>query len=572
MKRLILFILLLVVAFVNKAQVTPQTIVSANEIGKQDILEVEYKLNGTSGNATIIEPDFKQWRLINGPVYSSQSSTINGKTERSIGFVYMLQPLSTGIVRIPAATIQLGNNKIICGGTSITVKNVAHTPGSSNQSNSLQLSGNLFQQRLDYEDQWEKASYLKPGETVQQKLKGNIFVRAIASKNNCVVGEPLLVTYKLYTRLHSKSKVTKQPVFAGCSVQEMTTDDPEPLIETENGKDYRVYIIRKVQLFPLQEGTITLDIATVENTVTLYQASKNQLGAEPVSETVLLSNEPLTIKVNALPASNKPAVVNGVGKFLIRSSVLKTNDTANENNVLRIFVDGVGNFQNISCPKVNWPQGIDCFEPTTADYLNKLTFPVAGTKVFEIPFVIKKAGSFIIPSIQLNYYDTELQSYKTISTDSLMVNATAAIANKQNDPRIHNEVNSRQFLWFIPAIALLAVIGLWWQFGKQKSTAHSTTFRKTATENIATDKVVDEFIPQQEPIMSNSSILAITDDTVFYTRCKDFAESMLLEEKDEIVQQELRALLNSCNEILYAPVTHLNRLHIEQQFKKVIRH
>jgi hypothetical protein len=38
------------------------------------------------------------------------------------------------------------------------------------------------------------------------------------SKTSCYVGEPIVATYKLYTRLKSESKLSKTPSFNGFSV------------------------------------------------------------------------------------------------------------------------------------------------------------------------------------------------------------------------------------------------------------------------------------------------------------------------------------------------------------------
>ncbi len=67
----------------------------------------------------------------------------------------------------------------------------------------------------------EQEYILKPGEKLSEKIKKNIFVRVEADKTSCYIGEPLVVTYKLYSRLKSESKVTKRPSLNGFSVYDM---------------------------------------------------------------------------------------------------------------------------------------------------------------------------------------------------------------------------------------------------------------------------------------------------------------------------------------------------------------
>ena len=97
----------------------------------------------------------------------------------------------------------------------------------------------------------ERESILLPWEDVNKRIKENMFVKVETNKKQCFIGEPLLVTYKLYTRLQSHSSVVDAPTFTGCSVVEMTTNEQKEEDVTLNGKPFRTYIIRKVQLFPL---------------------------------------------------------------------------------------------------------------------------------------------------------------------------------------------------------------------------------------------------------------------------------------------------------------------------------
>jgi hypothetical protein len=97
----------------------------------------------------------------------------------------------------------------------VQVKNLDHT-GSSKPPVQTPKSS-LFDQ-LPFEDEVPSNQYLKKGEKAIDKIKNNIVVRLEVNKRSCFVGEPILATYKLCTRLRSKSKVIKQPQFSGCTV------------------------------------------------------------------------------------------------------------------------------------------------------------------------------------------------------------------------------------------------------------------------------------------------------------------------------------------------------------------
>ena len=62
---------------------------------------------------------------------------------------------------------------------------------------------------------------LRKGENVAEKIKKNLFIKIDVNKKSCYVGEPIVATYKLYTRLKSESNIIKTPSFNGFSVSEL---------------------------------------------------------------------------------------------------------------------------------------------------------------------------------------------------------------------------------------------------------------------------------------------------------------------------------------------------------------
>ncbi len=90
---------------------------------------------------------------------------------------------------------------------------------------------------------------LRPGEDVQEKIKKNIFLKIIADKTECFVGEPIVVSFKLFTRLLSKTNITNAPLFNGFSVSEMDVTTTNR--RKSEWKEINCFTLRKVQLFPM---------------------------------------------------------------------------------------------------------------------------------------------------------------------------------------------------------------------------------------------------------------------------------------------------------------------------------
>ncbi len=133
-----------------------------------------------------------------------------------------------------------------------------------------------------------------------------------------------MATYKLYSKLKSESRVTRQPSLNGFSVYDMTDPSTDvAYIEKVDGRPFTVHIIRKAQLIPLQSGTVQLDPVEVENTVHFIKNVKNHSGngslqnvfdpffgdeveGVPVDKDITLTSNPVTINVKPLPEDKKP--------------------------------------------------------------------------------------------------------------------------------------------------------------------------------------------------------------------------------------------------------------------------
>ena len=178
------------------------------------------------------------------------------------------------------------------------------------------FAGTLFSQENN--GLVEDNSELAPGENADEKIKKNFFLRAEVSKNECYVGEPLMAVFKAYSRLDANSQVLRRPSLSGFSVVEMVDAyNNHPDVERYNGENYFVHLIRKVQLFPLQPGSFTIEPAEVESIIHLKRSSEPGIGkireffrkrSNDVSldRQMVFQTPPVNIQVNALPLKDQP--------------------------------------------------------------------------------------------------------------------------------------------------------------------------------------------------------------------------------------------------------------------------
>ena len=332
------------------------------------------------------------------------------------------------------------------------------------------------------QDDYQQNTILKPGEDPQDKIRSQIFIKTTLSKSTCFVGEPVLVIYQLYTALYCQPKVVKQPSFNGCSLVEMTTDEPEYL-DKVNGKMYRVLLIRKVQLTPLQEGELLIPPAVVNNEVG-FTSTENPYRMQNYNAAV--SSHIDSIHVKPLPPG-KPADYSGIAgdKFTITAKVDSTTIPKGENDLLQITIAGEGNIEAIGLPAIKWPKGIEPFEGNDSQHINKMNFPVRGNKTFAIPFIGTQQGNKVIPAVTFTFFNIATQQFETISTQPISISVIKALPAKKWDEHIvTDDVSNKKYLWFVPGIAII-VISVWLISNKKKEAREEAARKQVVKEQDA---------------------------------------------------------------------------------------
>lgn len=431
--------------------------VSATRISMQDYLQVQYLIENTNRVTSFIPPKFRQFQIVEGPNQTTGYTMVNGNLKEYVSFSYLLRPGKAGKWVIPAGTARVEGKNYTSNAVEVTVVKGAVTAPSEE---SMVAAEELI---------------LKPGEQAASKIRNNLFVRLEVDRKSVMVGEPIVATYKLYTRLRSESKVTQRPSFNGFSVYDMANPDQmDAAKEQINGRDYNVYLLRKVQLYPLQDGNFELESMEVTNEIRFIRASALDGGYSPaellrelslglnnsgaiITESVAVKNPPVTVVVKKLPPSADSSVSGAVGHFSVRSSVeapeIHKGDVVN----LEIQVSGKGNFPMISVPPVNWPSGVDAFEANSTDQFNKFVSPLSGAKIFSIPFTVNKEGPLQIPPVELTYFDVEAGKYLKAASAPLSVQVLAArpSAQKSMAPKEAKPANAWKYILTILALILV---------------------------------------------------------------------------------------------------------------------
>jgi hypothetical protein len=554
-RRYLLSIALLLTIFDLQAQVQFSIAVDVKEIGRNDELQVDYVITGTGKVSNFNPPNFEKWKVISGPDYSTVSYNVNGVKDQVVKYSYVLQPTTTGDLPLPGTSIVANNKTFSCKHVIVKVNKQEHLDGVPPPGSSSLFQGGLTMQDNQGEDEFAKEYVLKAGEDPVKKIKNNLFVKASASKMKVYVGEPVLITYRLYTRLKSHSRVVKQPAFTGCSVHEMTTNDLVSERVVVNGKTYNSYLFRKVQLIPLQAGKMLIGQASVENSVTFLASSsdlRNLYYDQPTGNehSVTLTTDPVSVEVLPLPDNIS---THTLGKYTISAKLKKDTSAANESNALIVTVEGAGNFKSLGEPEIKWQESIYHFDAVETDEIDKLSFPLAGKRVYEIPFEANSAGKVEISPISLSFFDPAKGTVQTSRSTPLQLTVTPAVPHgiQQTLAAVDKHFFDIRLLLSIVAAGFIAGAFIIWRKPRRKLQA------VVPVASSPEETIVVNQIDAQEKL---NALVSVKGDAEFYNKASAFAKEMIAAGKGD--RELLLQVLADCNTMLYTPLPTTNKKEI----------
>jgi hypothetical protein len=190
--------------------------------------------------------------------------------------------------------------------------------------------------------------------------------------------------------------------------------------------------------------------------------------------------------VKPLPEVNKPANFNGaVGNFTIEASLANKTVAAQDEATLHVVVKGKGNLPVLTAPVVDWPAGVDAFDPTAKEDVNKTVVPMSGSKSFDYIFTARDSGHYLIPAVNLSYFDPSSQTYK------IRQQRTAGVTGNAGGKKVPGLVRRRRnggacmdgwegFLtsvrwkWHWPFYSVWGLVALFWKLRKKKVQSQRT--------------------------------------------------------------------------------------------------
>ena len=404
MKRLFTIVCMMLAVITAIAQTLTGSAPSHVAVGEQFRLTYTVNTQNVSDFRAGDIPD--ELEVLIGPNRSMQSSyqMINGHTSStsSITYTYIVSATKNGSFTIPPAHIVAGGKTI--ASNSLTIK-VSGTASSSRQR----------QQRDDEGTELRDAGSHISG--------SDLFIKVSANKNRVHEQEPILLTYKVYTLVSLTQLRGDMPDLKSFYSQEVDLPQQKSFsLETVNGRPYRTCTWSQYVMFPQMTGKLQIPSITFEGIVVQQNRNIDPFeaffngGSGYIEVKKKIVAPGIEIQVDPLP-ERPDSFSGGVGKFTISAQLDKTETKANDPVSMRIIISGIGNLKLMKQPVINVPKDFDKYEPKVTDKTKLTHNGIEGSMIYDVLIVPRHQGKYEIPPVELTYFDTSENAYKTIKSE-----------------------------------------------------------------------------------------------------------------------------------------------------------
>ncbi len=377
-------------------------------VGEQFTLSLTLTSSGLGGGKNLQAPNLGKFRIMSGPNQSSSMEFINGAVSSSVTYAYMLQAREVGKATIGPASIEVGGKTYTTSPLAVEVVKSASRPKQA----------------------------ATQADDASGSIGDNLVLKAIVDKTHVVQGEQINLVFKLYTRVRVAGwPGIKNPTMVGFWSEDVEVpNNPEATSETVNGKQYNVFVVKRMALFPTQNGTLEISPAEAAATVVVQAPRSNDpfdaFFRDPFGRNVNvpLKTEPIKIRVDPLP-SGAPADFKGaVGQFAMSTEVDKKTTRTNEPVNLRIKISGQGNIKLLESPSVELPADFEQYSPKVSDSIERKGEKVFGSKTFEYLLIPRYPGMKTIKPVTFSYFDLAKREYVHLRSPQIELNVEQGAA------------------------------------------------------------------------------------------------------------------------------------------------
>lgn len=443
MKRIIGFLIVFLAPLAMMAQEPSIKVNAKPQVSVGEQFKVSFEVNTDGKRFTA--PSFEGFTLVGGPFNSSSSSiqVVNGSMTRTVSntYSYVLRAEQEGTFTIGSASITVGGDVVKSEPFTVTVMADASSAGTAASGSSAQGNTSGGQAQSSYDD--------------PQVSGKDLFLKVIPNKRSAYVGEPVVLTYKLYTRVPvSQLSVSKMPSYGGFWMKECS-DNSSTLrqsSETVNGIEYTTAEVKKVVLIPQKSGKLTIEPMGLECVAQIVTQRSPQRSNDPFD---VFFNDPffsrnvtnvqknvetssITMEVKSLPEDGRPSSFAGaVGDYNFTVAIDKDETNTNEALTLTVTVSGSGNLELLNMPAPVFPPDFEVYDPKVTSNVEASVQGMKGTRKAEYLVIPRRAGDFTIQPVEFSYFNPAKHHYVTLQSPALGVKVNKGVGDNADDGGVY---------------------------------------------------------------------------------------------------------------------------------------
>jgi len=403
----------LVVTQLGFAQIEFKTELSRTKIGLNENVRINFTMNADGDNLQL--PSFDNFRVVGGPYQQMSTSITNGKRSYSKSFGYTLQPTKKGVLTIGSASITIDGKIYKTDPVQITITDPVQRPNDT----SIPLI----------------------------EVEEGIHLVAQVSKRNPYLNEPISILYKLYFKDGLEVRnftTTDNPEYNDFWSHNIEIKGYETKSGTYKGESYSSVILKKVVLYPQKSGQLSISPLTIDLVLGVPSNRRDYFGRRIYnSSNLTVSTGTVNVNVKPLPEDGKPEDFSGaVGTFSLVVTPNRTAVRQGETIELDVSVNGKGNLELFSLPKPIVPNALEMYDPLSKKKINVSLSGMQGNISDKYTIIPQYQGKYSIKPIHFSYFDLTTETYKTLSSEEIIIDMIDGPISNEPEQNITNQTNS----------------------------------------------------------------------------------------------------------------------------------
>lgn len=376
--------------------------VNADKIGLDDVLIYTISLKGIKNPN---QPDLSGLSTFQIAQTSKSFKTeiINGVFSQAVEFVYFLTPTKTGALNIPAFTYEYEGKKYKTEPFTIVV-----VKGSLGTSQPQRRRRSVFDDDFFAPFKRERS---RPREI-------DVQLRTEISKRKVVKGEQIIYKTLLYSRntIETVNMLSNQSLPGFWQEWYPVPQTIHSRQGTLDGKNYKVFEVRKAALFPTETGIVTIpsikfELLLREDTFSIFSDARRITRSSPA----------VKIDVSELPPE---ALGLPVGEFDFEIKPNRKEIDINDILTLKLKISGKGNIKTLNVPPIESGSYFKVYPPKISRSSNYNENFLSGTMEAEVPVSFKETGLISFPAIEFKYYDPRRAQVITKDSKPIIIKVT----------------------------------------------------------------------------------------------------------------------------------------------------